>query len=766
MMKNHNKSLLALFLVGLFGLSACTFDGSDGKDGVDGTNGTNGTNGTDGTNGTNGLDAGSVVSTVYKANDVTITIDPASSTLAGSGAFALKFTATAKNQAGEVKPLTGISELRIASATAVTNTTDNGPAVYWQNNSKAAGNSSTYMYCSLTGAHSTTDACTLVEDATNPGTYTGTWAHDGTAPIMYAADDLNAPHRIFMRLSNITDADGNALPDNVLSTTTYVPATGEVGVESGKDTVANQACMNCHGESVTTGGIAASVGHKYQNVQNCVVCHNPGLVDAANEAKGYIYDLPAMIHRIHGGKDLADYGLPQGPNWAEIVYPAPLAECTQCHSTDEGKTTWETPNRAACSGCHSGINWTTGEGHSEYTLAQADDSQCASCHSTGALAPINAHKVGKRAEYASLVTVDFTGATAAVSATDSTMKTLTLTVKMTINGAPVTDASTLVYSSSNTNGVIKKDSVIIGNVDDSGRVTAWRDVSGAPTITLAKFKFDANGVGTYSSDVPATVFTTSTLYVGTEDNFCADNGAAVTCGNTDAQFGASNPIGVTSTVKFFSIVDGVAAVTARMADPARITVAESKCDACHSSLDYAKGANHGVYTFDQCMQCHNDTHAGSGHAAVSYLDEDGTTLVPTGVTFANRDLVTVAHRLHSGNFGESEGIVLHKDGSVTGFPGVQGDCSACHKDGVSFFAADGGLTSGKRSIAVTGGYVSPVAESCRSCHTSASALAHFQTNGATTSDAPDSSSNLPIESCATCHAQGKTFGIDQFHVIK
>ncbi|QUN06961.1 OmcA/MtrC family decaheme c-type cytochrome [Shewanella yunxiaonensis] len=768
MMKKHNKSLLALFLVGLFGLSACTFDGSDGKDGVDGTNGTNGTDGTNGVDGTNGQDAGAVVSTVYKASDVTITIDPASSTLAGSGTFALKFTATAKNQAGAVKPLTGISELRVISATAVTNSTDDGPALYWQNNSKAAGNSSTYMYCTLTGTRGSTNTCTLTEDATNPGTYTGTWAHDGAAPIMYAADDLNAPHRIGLRLSYITDTDGNALPDNVLSTMTYIPATGEVGVESGKDTVANQACMNCHGESVTTGGIAASIGHRYQNVQNCVMCHNPSLQPSAADAEeGYVFDLPAMIHRIHAGSHIAteqfkSWGFIQAEGWNEIAYPAPLDQCTVCHSTEEGQTSWEVPTRVACSGCHSNIDWTTGEGHSEYMLAQTDDSQCAACHSTGALAPINAHKVGERKALASLVQVTFTGASVSAG-------TLTVTADVTVNGALSSDLSVL--------GV---KSTLMGNVDSNGEVHRW---GSRPALTSGNF--DA-GVGklTLTRALGATEnasMYTGTIYVGTEATFCVGSDKkAATCDETaDLAYGNpievvhnspvfSTAIGVTTKTKFFDLdtVDAADEGTAaRFTDDNRITVAVSKCEACHNSLDVTKGPTHGVYTFDQCMDCHNNDYPGSYHVNAVYKDADGNSQ-NSGVTFYNRDLVTVVHRFHAGNFDVIEGIYKDADGDVVGFPGVQGDCSACHKEGTSFFADDGGLTSGKRSIAVSGGYISPVAESCRSCHTSASALAHFESNGAITDTLPAGTAILPVESCATCHAQGKSFGIDQFHIIK
>ena len=136
------------------------------------------------------------------------------------------------------------------------------------------------------------------------------------------------------------------------------------------------------------------------------------------------------------------------------------------------------------------------------------------------------------------------------------------------------------------------------------------------------------------------------------------------------------------------------------------------------------------------------------------------------MTFNNKDLFTVAHRFHSGNFGVVEGIFRDANGALFGYPSPETDCTACHKDGAKLFATDGGLTSGKRSIKVGSNYISPVAESCRTCHahSDAAAVAHFVSNGATVEGVnATTSSNLPVESCATCHAEGKTYGIDKVH---
>ncbi|QSX32583.1 OmcA/MtrC family decaheme c-type cytochrome [Shewanella avicenniae] len=757
MMKNHNMSLLALMLSGMLALTACG-DGSDGADGAAGAPGANGADGADGADGANGLNAGEVVSTVYSAGDVTFTIDPAENTLAGSDAFVLKFKATALNQAGEVKPLSGLDLIRVYSVTAMPNATNDGPSVFWQSNGT--------VYCTPEGMRGTAEACTLTEDPANPGSYTGTWAHEGNAPIMSAADDLSAPHRVMVRVYNMTDADGNAISEKILPSIDYIPATGELATATGKDTVADAACKQCHGESEATGKIANIGAHgNYQSVENCIFCHNPARQPSETQAaEGYVFDLPAMIHRIHGGAhlaELAQYGFIQAEEWSEIGYPAPLNECTVCHSADEGKTTWnDEPTRAACTGCHTNINFATGQGHAEFQLAQADDSQCSFCHSSGGLAPVNAHRVGERKELASLVQIDFTGASVAAG-------TLTVTADVTVNGALSSDLSVL--------GVA---ATLMGNVDDNGAVHRW---AARPALTAGTFS-DTGKLVLTRAVTPEEA--TGTIYVGTEATFCvATNLQAATCDATQSRaYGNpvevvhgspvfSTAIGVTAETKFFDLDTAAAddeGTSARFAGGAQLTVSEAKCEACHNNLDVTKGAGHGVYKFTQCMDCHNNDYAGSYHPNAFYVDAEGNQAVKAITAFRNRDLVTVVHRYHSGNFDVVEGVhsaINSRTGAmeVVGFPGVQGDCTACHT-GSNLFAADGGLASGKRSIAVTGGYISPVAESCRACHVSEAALAHFKSNGATTADAPDTAVNLPVESCSTCHGEGKTYGIDKVHV--
>jgi OmcA/MtrC family decaheme c-type cytochrome len=188
---------------------------------------------------------------------------------------------------------------------------------------------------------------------------------------------------------------------------------------------------------------------------------------------------------------------------------------------------------------------------------------------------------------------------------------------------------------------------------------------------------------------------------------------------------------------------------------------------------------HGVTNFTQCAECHTNNNPGSYHADVVVQSDDGTFVQVEGLNYYNRDLATVAHRYHSGTFASgASGIYIDSDDELVNYPAVQTNCQACHKDtnaagdAMTFFSGNGELTSGRTAIAASANYgatveyISPVAEACRSCHahSGAAALAHFKSNGATLfGDNIMSADGVAIESCATCHAEGKTYGIDKVH---
>ncbi|MCE9677874.1 OmcA/MtrC family decaheme c-type cytochrome [Shewanella sp. AS1] len=758
-MKKNNRTLLAMALMCALGVSACG-DGKDGKDGADGL---------PGDPGTPGAGAGLTVDTVESAADFILTLDPADIVVVGSDDFTIKFTATGKDSKGDDVPFTGLERVALYVTNQVANDTGTGAPMVWSNNAMV-NSFGTSMYCNLDGQ--TTDrqgnvveACTLVEDADNPGTYTGTWEHDGNAPVVSANGDPNSLFRVMIRSYDVTNSAGVGISDKLLSTPLdFIPATGALAV-SEKDAVSSAACIQCHsaldGYDAADGRIAnIEAHHNYQKVENCVACHNPAYAsDQTDPAIGFNVNFNAMIHTIHAGGHLAEFGVLKGEaldNFGEVHFPAEMNECTVCH--DNGDQ-WKTNVYAeACTSCHMTVDLTTGTGHAG--IVPANDTACVGCHGAGSLSPEVAHRVGERESAASGFVLDFTDAT--VSGT-----TLTITANVTLNGAAIPDGTDLSeYMVSDTRGILA------GNLEADGTPNRGLGMS-----VLTDQVSLTGGVLTVAKDFSAIASPnslTGPIYVTAEVQVCSEGDMVVKC-TQDANGNIEQlPLANSAPIKYFNLTDPNAAeLKARMDDPDRVTVSEAQCNTCHGNLTHVKGT-HGVTEFTQCMDCHNNrwydpSRPGSFHSNAVYdtgtVDANGDKVFAPidGVTFSNRDLMTVAHRFHAGNW-DGGGIYKNEDMEVHGYPAAATDCQACHKEDAVFFAADGGLTSGKRSIQVsTTEYISPVAESCRSCHISASALAHFKSNGATVEGSPDTTADLPVESCATCHAEGKTYGVDIMH---
>jgi OmcA/MtrC family decaheme c-type cytochrome len=764
-MKKYNKTLLAATLIAALGATGCGSDGSDGADGAAGANGADGAPGTP---------AGSVATTVENAFDLNITLAPADIVVVGANPFTLSFTA--ENAAGV--PFTGLEKVALYVTSQSANTTDTGAPMLWTNHALANDFGSS-MYCTLTGTAearggAVVDACTLVEDAANPGTYTGSWAHDGNAPVVLADGDANDLARVFIRAYNVEMADGSGVSDKVLSTPVdFTPATGEVAV-SAKDAVSNAACIQCHSSKdgyADTDMRIANIGahHNYQKVENCVACHNPAYAGGQDDPeKGFNANFNAMIHTIHMGKELAQWQGLQGEALEEfggVGFPAESTECTVCH--DNGTQWNDNVYAEACVSCHLTVNFETGENHKG--IVPSSDAACSGCHGAGSLSPSEAHNVGARASVSEGLTFDFTSAVATATVADPDVSTLTVVANVTLNGAAIEDGTDLSeYTTSTRRGFL------IGNIDDKGT-----PIRGLGMSVLDDAVSLSGGVITVAKDFD-TARLVGPIYVTAEVQVCAEDGEIVKCTIND--YGNIEQLGVANSapIKYFNLTDADAAeVVARFDDPALITVSEAKCNACHDNLTHVKGS-HGVTEFTQCMDCHNNSYPGSYHGEVYQqdgVDADGepTFAMIPGLEFGNRDLATVAHRFHSGLFAgdTGAGIYLDTDGELVNYPAVQTNCQACHKDtnaagdAMTFFSGTGVLTSGRTAIEISGGeFISPVAESCRSCHahSGAAALAHFTSNGATVAgDNITSADGVAIESCATCHAEGKTYGIDKVH---
>ncbi|MCL1106184.1 OmcA/MtrC family decaheme c-type cytochrome [Shewanella algicola] len=774
-MKKYNKTLLAAAFIAAFGLAGCGSDGSDGADGVDGVNGVDGTDGSDGAN------ASLSVTTVENAYDYNLTLDPADIVVVGSDPFSIKFTVTGVGTGNAEVPFSGLEKVALYVTSQSENTTDTGAPILWTNHALANDFGSS-MYCTPTGTAvarggAEVEACTLVEDAANPGTYTGTWAHDGNAPVVLADGDANDLVRVMVRTYDVVDADGNGISDKILSTPLdFIPATGELAV-SEKDSVSNAACIKCHSSLdgyADTDMRIANIGahHNYQKVENCVACHNPAYAGGQDdEDVGFNANFNAMIHTIHAGHHIADSLTGEAAEmFGEIGFPAELNECTACH--DNGTQWNDNVYEEACVSCHVDVDLATGENHNG--IVPSSDAVCSGCHGAGSLSPVEAHSVNRRADLTDGLVLNVVSAEVAAGE-------LTVIIDVELNGAAPIDGTDLTDYLFNASFA---KNILMGTLDDNGDYV--------PGLSVAATVVTGGQLTLTQTLADPTDLDGKTLYVSSEMNMCGDAETDMIVATADGcdvgipanietkyfVFGDTAATGdeTTDNLRFVNSTDYNAPT---QVGNDRTTADEAKCNACHDNMAHIKAPRHGVTNFTQCADCHNNNYPGSYHADVAVESDDGTFVQVEGLHYYNRDLATVAHRYHSGTYAEeASGVYIDKDGELVNYPATKTNCQACHKDAnadgdaMPFFDGTGKLTSGRTAIAASDNYgatveyISPVAEACRSCHAHSgdAALAHFKSNGATVfGDNITSADAVPVESCATCHAEGKTYGLDSVH---
>ena len=158
------------------------------------------------------------------------------------------------------------------------------------------------------------------------------------------------------------------------------------------------SCNSCHEKLGLHGGGRV-------DTQYCVLCHNPGTVDANS---GNNLNLSTMVHKIHAGKRLnsagEDYTIWGYQNskhsYAEVGFPQDLRNCSKCHSAANASTpqgdNWKSkPSKEACLSCHVsalGSAWETlhkvvavqyaGAGTPASALP---NQECVRCHGAGSV---------------------------------------------------------------------------------------------------------------------------------------------------------------------------------------------------------------------------------------------------------------------------------------------------------------------------------------------------------------------------------------------
>jgi hypothetical protein len=168
--------------------------------------------------------------------------------------------------------------------------------------------------------------------------------------------------------------------------------------------IVQQDCNACHYRISAHGTIR-------QNVQYCLLCHNPTATDAAQRPASQnptqSIDFPVLIHRLHTG-DTAEPGGQMTPfivygfggsanDFSDVLYPGDLRDCGKCHVNNSNfPPVPETripvnnprdfinptpPTTAACTACHTAKD---ASAHASVNTSPTLGESCGVCHGQGA----------------------------------------------------------------------------------------------------------------------------------------------------------------------------------------------------------------------------------------------------------------------------------------------------------------------------------------------------------------------------------------------
>jgi len=491
------------------------------------------------------------------------------------------------------------------------------------------------------------------------------------------------------------------------------------------DKTNNAACNTCH-------TLLSAHGGSRQDVKLCVLCHQPQTTDPDT---GNTVDFKVMVHKIHMGENLPSVqaGTPYEiigfqnavVDFSDVAFPQDIRNCQTCHTTTatQGANWYTFPGIAACQSCHDDVNFATGENHPGG--AQADDSQCATCHQPQGSREFDASIMGAHTVPAK--STQLKGLNAAIVGVSNAApgQNPTIQFQLTENdGTPIAPSSL----GSNIN-------VLMGGPTTDYAVQPFRENAKAAAVSNGTASY------TFTNAIPADA--TGTWAFSIE----ARRDVTVTYpppGATTIREGAFNPV-------FYANLAG------GTPDPRRKVVDIASCNSCHDQL-----ALHGGQRFntEECVICHNP----NGSDVSQRPADQGP---PESIDFKR-----LIHRIHTGENNEAADPETckanpnaagcftiygfnHSINNFNGvlFPGDRRACTICHIDGTQQVADT--LPAGRLDTQTPRDFYTPMkptAAACLGCHTSQAAAAH-----AFVMTAPFG------EACAVCHGDGADFSVDKVH---
>ncbi|NKF51227.1 hypothetical protein G3R49_11745 [Shewanella sp. WXL01] len=186
----------------------------------------------------------------------------------------------------------------------------------------------------------------------------------------------------------------------------------------------------------------------------------------------------------------------------------------------------------------------------------------------------------------------------------------------------------------------------------------------------------------------------------------------------------------------------------------RFIIDNEACTTCHNNeTNYHKNGSYNAGGQD-CVACHNNGY-----------DRNAAKSAPGFGPMIHSMHWGVGNAL-SGNKGQDEdgNNIQNSAASLNA-----DNCVSCHSNGIDMDAIPNRyMLSKSLNDGTSGVMTSPVLANCSACHDSEAALNHMMQNGGELNTVKgDGWYTVPTaESCATCHATGKSFGIDKYHVFE
>ncbi|MGZ9897801.1 OmcA/MtrC family decaheme c-type cytochrome [Shewanella gaetbuli] len=548
--------------------------------------------------------------------------------------------------------------------------------------------------------------------------------------------DETLTHRITMELR--ADSNTNKLVNTHFD---FAPTTGEAVNDEDTRLVNSleQSCIRCHSDDYDHAWAPKLIlhGNKRFALENCQVCHTNY---AADPETGSPIDLAYMAHKIHKADYLVAGYKGSVHDYSEVTFPADLYDCQACHIENEESpvdaANFKHHTALACGSCHTDATDPSAikdAMHEKYIGA----TDCTTCHAEQGMPGAAHHFTDSVAKQNAQDSYSATLVPESVSF-DSATNELTFSVK-------VEDSNETTVSSPDADGRLTQSNIMLGFGNGTDFAGGYKKVDLLNTAPISS----ADGVFTYTvseMDLSANVAIPATAIVTTKMCVDRDTLAGVVCGSGSDE--ASSPATLVGEIVPFNL-SGEAEVSAR-----RVVVSNETCANCHddkylSKFGGEKIKHSGSYTnFEaECQMCHNASYSrGSSKPIVEHID--------------------FKVRIHSLHANKRDGQEAGGEDRIT-FPGHYGNCATCHDQGQLKMDSLGEVPATQTTDVELGRVeFSPIAATCVSCHGVKDPLvAHIRSEGGAAND-PEGTYIPGSETCATCHAEGKAYGVDKVHPVE